>query len=70
MSETINDPPEFTDDELRAALKQAGADARNAVFAAGRPIMVAQDGLLVLLYPDGTRKVAGSVANGRHVEGH
>jgi hypothetical protein len=61
MSETVHDPPEFTDDQLRAALKRVGEEARAQAFAAGRPVMVAQDGRLVLLYADGVHQVVQPV---------
>ena len=57
MQPTVSDPPEFTDEELRAALKRVGDEARRAAFAAGRPVMVAKNARLVLLYPDGTEEV-------------
>ena len=39
MSDSI-DTPEFTDDQLRSALGQIGAEARCAAFAVGRPVMI------------------------------
>jgi hypothetical protein len=59
MKESIQDPPEFTDDELRAVLKTVGENARRKAFAAGHSVMIARDGKLVLLHPDGTEEVVG-----------
>lgn len=61
MADILEDPPEFTDDELRAALKQMGEEARTAAFAIGRPIMVLKDGQLVLLCPDGSKIAVGRI---------
>ena len=61
MEEKLADGVEFTDEQLRAALKRVGADARRATFAAGRPVVIIKDGSLVALYGDGTEKVIGPV---------
>jgi hypothetical protein len=61
MPENLNDAPEFSDEELRAALKRVGRDARQAAFAAGQPVFIMKDGALVALYPDGTEKVLESL---------
>lgn len=54
--ENGTDPVEFTDAQLRAALKDVGLEARRQAFAAGRPVFVVRDGKIVALYPDGTEK--------------
>lgn len=61
-----NDRPEFTDDQLRDALKRVGQSARQAAFAAGLPIVVARGSKLVAIYADGTEKIIGPLqpANG------
>jgi hypothetical protein len=59
MKESIQDPPEFTDDELRAVLKTVGENARRKAFAAGHSVMIARGGKLVQLHPDGTEEVVG-----------
>lgn len=47
------DPREFTDDEMRAALQQMGDRARREAFAAGKPIVFLRGSHLVWLFPDG-----------------
>ena len=66
MDEPIDDDREFTDEQLRAALKRVGQDAREATFAAGRPVVIAKGELLVALHADGTEEVIGPLteANG------
>ncbi|MEX2214406.1 MAG: hypothetical protein WD768_09780 [Phycisphaeraceae bacterium] len=64
MRDQIDEPGEFTDEQLRAALREMGEKAQAKTFAAGRPVMVAWNGDLVLLFPDGTEKVVGTVAEG------
>ena len=59
MTDDTDEDLEFTPEALRAALKRVGEDARREAFAAGRAIMVAEDGQLVLLHPDGTRELLG-----------
>lgn len=56
MDDDLQDP-EFTDEQLRAVLKRVGSDARQAAFAAGRPIMIAKKSHLVLIYPDGAEEI-------------
>jgi len=53
------DPPEFTDEQLRAALRSVGETARREAFAAGRSVMIVKGASLVLLHPDGTEEVVG-----------
>ncbi len=57
MDEKILNGEEFTDEQLRAALKRMGDKACQATFAAGRPVVVFRHGALVALYPDGTEKI-------------
>jgi hypothetical protein len=57
MQENGADLPEFTDEQLRAALKRVGRDALQAAFAAGRHVMILRDGFVVALYPDGSERV-------------
>jgi hypothetical protein len=55
------DAPEFTDEQLRTALRCIGRDARQAAFAVGRPVLIVRDGWLVELHRDGTERVVGPV---------
>lgn len=66
MSDSYVEPPEFTDEELLAALKRVGQAARDAAFAAGRPVVVLRDSMLVAIYSDGKEVIIGppSPANG------
>jgi hypothetical protein len=59
MDKHEDDEPEFTEEQLRAALKDVGEEARREAFAAGLPIIIAKDGRLVLLYADGSEEDAG-----------
>jgi hypothetical protein len=61
MQENILDEPEFTDEQLRAAVKSVGRDARKAAFAAGRPVFIIKGTSLVALNPDGTEKIVESL---------
>jgi hypothetical protein len=62
MQENGRDGVEFSDEQLRAALKRVGKDARQAAFAAGRPVVVVKNSLLVALFPDGTEQILESLA--------
>jgi hypothetical protein len=62
MQENGHDGVEFSDEQLRAALRRVGRDARQAAFAAGRPVVVVKDSLLVALFPDGTEQILESLA--------
>ena len=53
-----DDDKEFTDEQLRDALRRVGSEARRAAFAAGRPVVQLKDGKVVWIYPDGTERVA------------
>lgn len=55
------DAPEFTDEQLRTALKRIGRDARQAAFAVGRPILIIRDAQLIEMHADGTERVVGPV---------
>jgi hypothetical protein len=57
MPEEIDDGREFTDEQLRAALKRVGEDARREAFAAGLPVYILKDGAIVALHADGTEEV-------------
>jgi len=57
MSENILDDREFTDEQLRAALRRAGREARQAAFAAGHPVFVIKGMAIVALYPDGREEI-------------
>jgi hypothetical protein len=59
MSAPLDDPPEFTDEQLQAALRRVGEDARREAFGLGRPVMIVRDGRLVLLYENGAERDAG-----------
>ncbi|HWG47007.1 MAG TPA: hypothetical protein VN688_29860 [Gemmataceae bacterium] len=56
MLENNIDTPEFTDEQLRAALKRMGQDARQTAFAADLPIIVVKDGSIVALHADGSEE--------------
>lgn len=66
MLKILDDPPEFTDDEMRAVLKSMGEEARLKAFSVGRPVMVIENKQLVLLYPDGTREIIGPATPKSH----
>jgi hypothetical protein len=54
---TEADAPEFTDDELRAALKAIGEETRRRAFAAGLPVYYLKGAALLALHPDGTEEI-------------
>ena len=56
MQENHLDEPEFTDDQLRAAVKGVGRDARKAAFAAGRPVFIIKGTSLVAINPTAPKK--------------
>ena len=49
--------PEFTDQELRDALKRVGSDEHRALFNAGQPIVFLQGQNLIARYKDGREVV-------------
>jgi hypothetical protein len=61
MQETNGDAPEFTDEQLRAALKRVGRDARQAAFAVGRPVIIIKGGAIVALHADGSEEILESL---------
>lgn len=56
MHEVI-DKPEFSDDELRAALKRMGTEVRRATKAAHRPIIVFKNGTIVAIDAKGKETI-------------
>lgn len=57
MQNNDSDGLEFTDEQLRAALKRMGRDARKAAFSAGQPVIVVKGSSIVALHPDGTEEI-------------
>jgi hypothetical protein len=57
MSPNHGDDVEFTDEQLRAALKGVGDEARREAFAAGRPVVFFKDNAIVALYADGSERI-------------
>jgi hypothetical protein len=57
MPEDIDDGREFTDEQLRAALRRVGEEARREAFAAGLPVYILKGKSLVALHADGTEEV-------------
>lgn len=57
MQNNDDDDLEFTDEQLRAALKRIGRDVRQAAFAAGQPIIFAKGSSIVALYSDGREEI-------------
>lgn len=57
MRENSNDGSEFTEEQLRAALKRVGRDARQAAYKVGRPVVIVKGASLVELHPDGTERI-------------
>lgn len=53
MSTDAGEQSEFTDAELKEALKRVGEDARHAAFQSGHPIAFLKDGKLFQAFPDG-----------------
>jgi hypothetical protein len=62
--------PEFSDSQLRDALKRVGRDARQATFDTGMPIIVFKDKQLVQVYSDGREVAVQSLDQPAHVAGH
>jgi hypothetical protein len=63
MKDSI-DTPEFTDEQLQAALRDVGAEARQAAFAAGKAVIYVKGQTIVALHPDGTEEVVESLSQG------
>lgn len=57
MQDNDDDDLEFTDEQLRAALKRVGSAARQEAFAAGLPVVVLKGTAIVALFPDGSEKI-------------
>ena len=57
MSEETLEGMEFTEEQLRAALKRVGNEARQQAFARGLPVYFVRNGSLIALYPDGSERV-------------
>jgi hypothetical protein len=70
MSEEIVEDVEFTEEQLRAALKLVGREARQQAFAKGRPVFFVKNGSLIALHPDGTEEVIRPVHIGNGSESH
>jgi hypothetical protein len=58
MNETIDEPPDFTHEQLNRALKEIGEEARREAFAAGLPVAIFKNGNVVLQYADGHEEIA------------
>lgn len=61
MQANNGDSPEFTDEQLRAALKGVGRDARQMAFAAGQPVFILKGDAIVALYADGREEIIESI---------
>ena len=70
MSEEIAEDVEFTEDQLRAALKRVGRDAQQEAFARGRPVYFVKNGSLIALYADGSETVIRPAHAGTGTESH
>lgn len=57
MQDNDDDDLEFTDEQLRAALKRVGEEVRKVAFAAGQPIIFAKGSSIVALYSDGHEEI-------------
>lgn len=57
MSDQLAEEAEFAEDQLRAALKRVGSEARREAFAKGLPVFFVKNGALIALYPDGSETV-------------
>jgi hypothetical protein len=55
-----SEQPEFSNEQLNAALLQIGQEARPEAFSAGRPVIVLKNEKPVWVYPDGTEQPADS----------
>jgi hypothetical protein len=66
MQENTDEDREFTDEQMRAALRGVGEDARREAFAAGRPVFILKDSALVAVYSDGTEKIIERLVPGTH----
>ena len=64
MTEETADDLEFTDEQLRAALKRVGREARQQALKGGRPVFFVKNGSLIALQSDGTETVVKLLHNG------
>lgn len=62
--EEIVEVAEFTDKQLRDALKQIGIRAKQSAFEKHRPIFVFRDGHLIALHRDGSTNLIQSAKEG------
>jgi hypothetical protein len=69
MPQNEYEPPEFTDEQLRAALKRMGREARQLAFAAGRPIIILKGRSIVALHADGREEVLERLCPGTDANG-
>jgi hypothetical protein len=68
MKETFfEEPVEFTDEQLRAALHRMGEEARREAFEAGLTVTIVRSGHLIRQFVDGHEEDLGLIesANGR-----
>ncbi len=67
MKEVVfEEPVEFTDEQLRAALHRMGEQARREAFEAGLTVTIVRNGHLIRQFVDGREEDLGSIefANG------
>jgi hypothetical protein len=57
MSEELAEDMEFTEEQLRAALKRVGREAQQQAFDKGRPVFFVKNGALIARHPDGSETV-------------
>lgn len=57
MNEENAEDVEFSEEQLRAALKSVGKEAQKQAFARGLPVFFVKNGSLIALYPDGRETV-------------
>lgn len=69
MQHNALDIPEFTDEQLHAALVRVGREARRSAFAAGRPVVVIKGRSIVALYADGREEVLETLCEGKDANG-
>lgn len=69
MLEQETDQPEFSDEELRAALSRVGREARDTAFSHGQPIVILRDHVLVQVFADGREVILGNSDGAVHVAG-
>jgi len=62
MQQNDTEAPEFTDEQLRAALKRVSQEVRQTLFAAGYPLMVIKGRSIVALYEDGSEEIIESLS--------